>query len=149
MNYNMQGMEKFVSEPFAMLKVAEVEIKKEHQVLMVNKTTSFKKGKGKKGTFKKGGKQVAAPVKKPKASPKPETECYIARGLATRSGIAPSTWLIRRLAMSTKVYLIYMLLMRTLLALVLEPGYLIPVRLLIFVTRNRNYGINRGWQRTR
>src|SRR5215216_6675103 len=48
MNYNMQGMEKTISELFAMLKAAEVEIKKEHQVLMVNKTTSFKKkGKGK------------------------------------------------------------------------------------------------------
>ena len=45
-----------------MLKAAEVEIKKEHQVLMVNKTTSFKKkGKGKKkGNFKKNSKQVAA-----------------------------------------------------------------------------------------
>ena len=43
MNYNMQGMEKTIPELFAMLKVAEVEIKKEHQVLMVNKTTSFKK----------------------------------------------------------------------------------------------------------
>ena len=50
MNYNMQGMEKTIPELFAMLKAAEVEIKKEHQVLMVNKTTSFKKkGKGKKG----------------------------------------------------------------------------------------------------
>ena len=39
-----------------MLKLAKVEIKKEHQVLMVNKTTSFKK--------------------KPKAGPKPETECF-------------------------------------------------------------------------
>ena len=60
-----------------MLKVAEVEIKKEHQVLMVNKTTSFKKkGKGKKkGNFKKNGKQVAAQEKKPKSGPKPETEC--------------------------------------------------------------------------
>ena len=47
MNYNMQGMEKTILELFAMLKVAEVEIKKEHQVLMVNKTTSLKKrGKG-------------------------------------------------------------------------------------------------------
>ena len=56
MNYNMQGMEKTIPELFAMLKVAEVEIKKEHQVLMVNKTTSFKKkGKGKKGNFKKNG----------------------------------------------------------------------------------------------
>ena len=30
MNYNMQGMEKTIPELFAMLKVAEVEIKKEH-----------------------------------------------------------------------------------------------------------------------
>ena len=48
MNYNMQGMDKTIPELFAMLKAAEVEIKKEHQVLMVNKTTSFKiKGEGK------------------------------------------------------------------------------------------------------
>ena len=53
MNYNMQGMDKTIPKLFAMLKVAEVEIKKEHQVWMVNKTTSFKKkGKGKKGDFK-------------------------------------------------------------------------------------------------
>ena len=43
MNYNMQGMNKTIPELFAMLKDTEVEIKKEHQVLMVNKTTSFKK----------------------------------------------------------------------------------------------------------
>ena len=61
-----------------MLKAAEVEIKKEHQVLMVNKTTNFKKkGKGKKkGNFKKNSKQVAAQVKKPKSEPKLETECF-------------------------------------------------------------------------
>ena len=77
MNYNMQGMTKMIPELFAMLKAAEVEIKKEHQVLMVNKTTSFKeKGKGKKGNFKKNGKQVVAQVKKPKSRPKPETECF-------------------------------------------------------------------------
>ena len=35
MNYNMQGMDKTIPELFAMLKAAEVEIKKEHQVLMV------------------------------------------------------------------------------------------------------------------
>jgi hypothetical protein len=64
-----------------MLKSAKVEIKKEHQMLMVNKTTSFKKkGKEKKGNFKKNGKQVAAPMKKPKAGPKPETECFYCKG---------------------------------------------------------------------
>ena len=68
MNYNMQGMDNTILELFAMLKAAEVEIKKEHQVLMVNKTNSFKKrGKGNKGNFKKNGKQVVTPVKNPKA----------------------------------------------------------------------------------
>ena len=82
MNYNMQGMEKTIPELFAMLKAMEVEIKTEHQVLMVNKTTSFKKkGKGKKkGNFKKNGKQVATPEKKPKARPKPETEFFYYKG---------------------------------------------------------------------
>ena len=46
-------------------------------MLMVNKITSFKKrAKGKKGNFKKNGKQVAAQVKKPKFGPKPDTECF-------------------------------------------------------------------------
>src|SRR5215216_389750 len=81
MNYNMQGMEKTIPELFAMLKAAEVEIKKEHQVLMVNNTTGFKKkGKGKKGNFKKNSKQVADPEKKPKSGPKPETECFYFKG---------------------------------------------------------------------
>ena len=60
-----------------MLKSAEVVIKKEHQVLMVNKTTSFKKGKGKKN-FKKDGKGVAR--KKPKNGPKPKTQCFYCKG---------------------------------------------------------------------
>ena len=48
---------------------------------MVDKTTSFKKkGKGKRGNFKKNGKQVAAPIKKPKVVPKPETECLYCKG---------------------------------------------------------------------
>ena len=48
---------------------------------MVNKTTRFKKkGKEKKGNFKKNDKQVAAQVKKPKSGPKPETECFYCKG---------------------------------------------------------------------
>ena len=76
MNYNMQGMNKTIPELFGMLKAMEVEIKKEHQVLIFNKTTSFpnttsfmKKGEGKKGNFKNNDKQVAAQVKKPKSKP--------------------------------------------------------------------------------
>ena len=49
---------------------------------MANKTTSFKKkGKGKeRGTSNKNSKQVAAPMKKPKARPKPGTECFYCKG---------------------------------------------------------------------
>ena len=50
MNYSMQGMTKTIPELFVMLKSTKVEIKKEHQVLMIDKTTSFKKrANGKKG----------------------------------------------------------------------------------------------------
>ena len=46
----MQGMTKTIPELFVMLKSTKVEIKKEHQVLMIDKTTSFKKRtKEKKG----------------------------------------------------------------------------------------------------
>ena len=48
---------------------------------MVDKITSFKKkGKGKKGNFKKNGKQVAAQVKKPKSGPKPKTKWFYYKG---------------------------------------------------------------------
>src|SRR3954464_15298243 len=81
MNYSMQGMTKTTPELFMMMKLMKVEIKKEHQVLMVDKTTSFKKrAKGKKGNFEKNGKQVAAQVKKPKSRPKPETKCFYCKG---------------------------------------------------------------------
>ena len=82
MNYNMQGITEIVPKLFMMLKSTKVEIKKEHQVLMVSKTTSFKKkGKGKKkGNFKKNSKQVATQEKKPKSGPKPETEYFYCKG---------------------------------------------------------------------
>ena len=53
MNYSMQGMMKMIPELFMMMKPMKVEIKKEHQVLMINKTTSFKKrAKEERGTSK-------------------------------------------------------------------------------------------------
>ena len=71
-----------IPELFTVLKAAKVEIKKEHQVLMVNKTTSFKKkGKGKKVNLKKNSKKVVAQKKKPKSRPKHETECFYCKGI--------------------------------------------------------------------
>ena len=100
MNYNMQGMDKTIPELFAMLKAAEVEIKKEHQVLMVNKTTSFKKkGKGKKkGNFKKNNKKFLLKRRNPSLDLSLRLSASTASRLDTRSGTAPSIWRIRRMA---------------------------------------------------
>jgi hypothetical protein len=66
-----------IIELFAKLKAVEVDIKKDNYVLMVNKTTSFKKAKGAKGSFKKSSsKRVAPTEKKLKYGPKPDTECF-------------------------------------------------------------------------
>jgi hypothetical protein len=83
LNYNMQGMTKSLSELFAMRKTAEVEIKKEHNVLLVNKTTDFKKsGKStKEPKVKKPQKDckcVAGPPKAPKV--KPGVKCFYCKG---------------------------------------------------------------------
>ena len=52
MNYSMQGMTEMIPELFMMMKSTKIEIKIEHQVLMINKTTTFKKReKVKKGNF--------------------------------------------------------------------------------------------------
>src|SRR3954469_18385875 len=80
MNYNMQGMKKSLPELLSMLKIAEVEIKKEHQVLMINKNTGFKKDKKGKRKVKKGVKPVAVPEIKPRVIPKSDTECYYCKG---------------------------------------------------------------------
>ena len=91
MNYDILGIDMMIFEIFAMFDTANVEIKKEHQLLMVSETTSFKKGKGKKGTSW-NGKSVAAPVKKPKVEPKPETKCFCNKGNSHWSTIALDTW---------------------------------------------------------
>ena len=53
MNYNISRIEMMILEVSALFDIAKVEIKKEHQLLMVDETTSFKKGKGTKGYFMK------------------------------------------------------------------------------------------------
>ena len=126
-----------------MLKHAEVEIKKEHQVLMVNKTTSFKKKvKGKKkGNFKKNGKQVAAQEKKPKSGPKPETKCFYCKQTGHWKRNCPKYLADKKDGKVNKgicdIHVIDVYLT------------LILVLLLIFATRNRDYGLSEDWLRTR
>ena len=46
MNYNVSGTYMMILEIFAMFDTTKVEIKKEHELLMVGETTSFKEGQG-------------------------------------------------------------------------------------------------------
>ena len=99
MNYNMQGMNKTIPELFAMLKAAEVEIKKEHQVLMVNKTTSFKKrAKGIRGTSRRTANKLLLRRRNPSLDLSLKLSASTASRLVTGSGTAPSIWRIRRMA---------------------------------------------------
>ena len=95
MNFNMQGMEKTIPEVYSMLKSAEVEIKKEHQVLMVIKPLSSRKARVKR-TSRSTARELPRPVSKlPRRSqrmdPSLRLSAFIARETVTRSGTAPST----------------------------------------------------------
>ena len=82
-----------------MLNVAELEIKKEHQVLMVNKTTSFKKkGNGTRGTSRRIASKLLLPGISPSLDLSLKLSASTAKGLVTGSGTAPSIWRIRRMA---------------------------------------------------
>ena len=70
---NYKGIDMIILEISAMFDIAKVEIKKNHQLLMVNETTSLKKGKG-------------------KVEPKPETKCFYNKGNSHWSRITLDTW---------------------------------------------------------
>ena len=89
MNYNRRGMKKMIRDLFVMLKSAKVEIKKEHQVLIVNKTTSFKKkGKGKKGTSRRMASKLPVPWRSPKLDPSLKLSASTTKEMVTGSGTA-------------------------------------------------------------
>ena len=50
MNYNISGTYMMILEIFAMFDTTKVEIKKEHQLLMVGETTSFRRARERRDT---------------------------------------------------------------------------------------------------
>ena len=81
MNYNISGTYMMILEIFAMF----VEIKKEHQLLMVGETTSFKKGKGKKGYFMKQQISCCSSEETQRLNPNPRLSASVIRGIVTRA----------------------------------------------------------------
>ena len=71
-----------ILEIFVMFDTTKVEIKKEHQLLMVGETTSFKKGKGKKGYFMKWQNSCCS-SENPRLNPNPRLSASVIRGTAT------------------------------------------------------------------
>ena len=70
-------MAKSLGEVFVMLKTAEVEIKKEH-MLMVNKAVDFKKsgGKGKQSWKSRREGKMSAKTKTTRSGPRASVECF-------------------------------------------------------------------------
>ena len=82
MNYNISGIDMMILEVFALFDIAKVEIKKEHQLLMVGETTSFKKGKGKKGYFMEWQNSCCS-SENPRLNPNPRLSASVIRGTTT------------------------------------------------------------------
>ena len=150
MNYNVQGITEKIPELFAMLKSAKVEIKKNIKCWWLTRPlVSSKRARLIKGTSRRMTSKLSLLGRNPKLDPSLKLSASTTKGLVSRRGTAPSIWQIRRMAKWAKVYLIYMLLMCTLLMLTVAPGYLILVLFLIFATRSRGYGLSEDWLRTR
>ena len=144
MNYNMQGITEMIPKLFVMLKSTKVEIKKSIKFWWLTRpVVSSKRARERKGTSRRMASKLPLPWRIPKLDPSLKLSASTAKEMVTRSGTAPNTWRIRRMAKWTKVYMIYMLLMCTLLVFIVAPGYLILVQLLWLVTRNRSYKMNR------
>ena len=88
-------------------------------------------------------------MKNPKARPKPETKCLYCKGNGHGKRNCPKYLVdkndgkVNKGIFDIHVIDVYLTNARS------SAGYLILVRLLIFVTRNMSYGLNKDWLRTR
>ena len=83
------------------------------------------------------------PVKKPKAGPKPETECFYCKGNGHWKWNYPKYLADKKDDKVNKSIFDIHFFMCTLLVFIATPRYLILVQLLRVVTRNRSCKINR------
>jgi hypothetical protein len=140
--HNKIGTTDSITELFAKLKAAKVDIKKDNHALMVNKTTSFKKAKGAKGSFEKGSSKRVAPMeKKLKSRPKPDTECFYSKDKGHWKCNCLK-YLADKKAGSIKGIFDIHVIDVYLTSARCSAWYMILVHLLIFITRNRSYVID-------
>ena len=110
MNYSMKGMTKTTPELFMMMKSMKVEIKKEHQVLMVDKITSFnKRAKGRRGTSRITASKLRLKWRSPSLDLSMRLSASTAKEMVTGSGTTPNIWRIRRMAKWTGIFDIHVI----------------------------------------
>ena len=78
-------------------------------------------------------------MKKPKSRPQAETKCFYCKGTGHWKRNCPKYLAKKKDGKVKGIFDIHV----TLLMLAVAPGYLIPVLLLIFGTRNRGYGLTK------
>ena len=95
----MQGITKTIPRALRDAEIGEGRNQEKHQVLMVDKTTSFKKrAKGRRGTSRKMPSKLLLKWRSPSLDLSLKLSASTAKGLVTGSGTAPSMWRIRRMA---------------------------------------------------
>ena len=87
-------------------------------------------------------------MRKPKDGPKPETECFYCEGNGHWKRNCPKYLADKKDGKVKGIFDIHVIDVYLTNAAV-APGYLILVLLLIFATRNRDYGLSEDWLRTR
>ena len=84
-------------------------------------------------------------MKKPKVEPKPETECFYCKGNGHWKRSYPKCLVDKKDRKENKgIFDIQVIDVYLTSVFIVAPGYLILVRLLRLVTRNRSYRINRN-----
>ena len=95
----MQGINGNDSQALRDAEIDEGRNQEKHQVLMVDKTTSFKKrAKGRRGTSRRTASKLLLKRRNPSLDLSLKLSASTAKGLVTGSGTAPSIWRIRRMA---------------------------------------------------
>ena len=94
----MQGMKKTIPELFVMLKSTKVEIKKEHQVLMIDKISSFKKRAKRRELQVEWQASCHSREESQKLDQSLKLSASTAEEMVTGSGNALNIWWIRRMA---------------------------------------------------
>ena len=144
MNYNMQGINGNDSQALRDAEINEGRNQEKHQVLMVDKTTSFnKRAKGRRGTSRRTASKLLLKWRSPSLVLSLRLSASTAKGTGHWKRNCPKYLADKKDGKVNKGIFDIQIIDVYLLLFVATPQYLILVQLLRVVTRNRSCRINR------